>query len=139
MPAAGALQVGAVADDDRGQDQHGDARRDQAVRLLARALPLVENPAPHRAEDDDARHVQRPRGEAELAHLRLAHRVEEELEVPRRARQRGEKVVSEHGDLQVGRRGRAAPAVLAAPLFVPPWCACSRGRGRRDIGRPSGS
>ena len=34
--------------------------RDEPVGLLARTLPLVEDPAPHGAEDDDAGHVQRP-------------------------------------------------------------------------------
>src|SRR3546814_16148812 len=53
-------------------------------------LPLLEAEAPQRAEDDDARHVERPRGEAEAPHLAFAHRVEEELEVPQRPAERGE-------------------------------------------------
>ena len=42
----------------------------------------MEYPAPHRTKDDDARHMQGPTGEPVLTHLRFAHGVKEELEVP---------------------------------------------------------
>ena len=43
----------------------------------------MQDPAPHGRKDDDARHVYGPAREAVAPHLRLAHRVEEKLEVPR--------------------------------------------------------
>ena len=69
--------------------------------FLARAFPFVENPAPHRTEDDNAGHVQGPRGKAELAHLGLAHGVKEELKIPSRAGQGAEEIVSEHRNFQI--------------------------------------
>ena len=110
------FQISAVADDDGGNDERADAAADEQVRLPAGAFPFVENPAPHGAEDDDARHVQRPGGETELAHLRLAHRVEEKLEIPACPRQCGEQVVRERRNLQVHHHAAAShrAAVFAA-------------------------
>ena len=73
--------------------------------LFAGALPFMENPTPHGAEDNDAGHVQRPACEAEPAHLRLAHGVEEELEVPCGAGQRAEEVIAEHWHRIAGETG----------------------------------
>ena len=64
----------------------------------------MKNPAPRGAEDDDAGHVQRPTGKSVFADLRLAHGVEEELEIPQRPRRRGEQIVGEHGNFQIGGR-----------------------------------
>ena len=55
-----AFQISAPANDDGRKDQRGNAASDEQMRLFARAFPFVKNPAPHRAEDDDAGHVQRP-------------------------------------------------------------------------------
>src|SRR5258708_38488475 len=71
------------------------------MRFPARPFPFVENPSPHRAENNDARHVQCPRGKVVFAHLRCAHGVKEELKIPTGARERGEQVVATDGDLQV--------------------------------------
>lgn len=54
------FQISAPANDDGRKDQRGNAASDEQMRLSARAFPFVKNPAPHRAEDDDAGHVQRP-------------------------------------------------------------------------------
>jgi hypothetical protein len=45
------------------------------------APPFLEENTPQRAEDDDARHVERPTGKFVVAHL-----VEEKLEIPERPR-----------------------------------------------------
>lgn len=58
--AAGALDVGANTDDDSGKDQYRNSRHNQTIGLFAGSLPFVKDPAPHGAEDDDARHVQCP-------------------------------------------------------------------------------
>ncbi len=42
-------------------------------------------------------HVEGPGGEVVLAHLGLAHGVEEELEVPDNAGKRGEEIVGDEG------------------------------------------
>ena len=46
--AGGALQVGAVADHDGGENEREDSRDDQRVGFLRGAFPLMENPAPYR-------------------------------------------------------------------------------------------
>ncbi len=99
-----AFQIRPATDDDGGKDQSRNAGGDKSVSLLTRTLPLVENPAPHGTEDDDACHVQRPRGEPKLAHLRLAHCVEEKLEIPTCPSQRTENVVAQHWNFKIGRR-----------------------------------
>ena len=96
-----AFKEGPVADDDGGQHQRKDAQRNQEVDFFARPFPFVQNPAPHRAEDDDAGHVQGPGGEAVLAHLRFAHGVEEKLKVPERAGKRGKQIISQQGNAEV--------------------------------------
>ena len=68
----------------------------------AGAAPLFEGESPEGGEDDDAGHVEGPAGEVVLAHLGLAHGVEEELEVPDDAGQCGEDVVADEG---LGARG----------------------------------
>ena len=60
-------------------------------------MPLLEDEAPEGGEDDDAGHVKGPAGEVVLAHLGLAHGVEEELEVPDDSGHGGEDVVGEEG------------------------------------------
>ena len=83
-----------VTDDHRRGRERAQPPSDKPVRAPARAPPLLERQPPQRAEDDDARHVQRPRAEAKPAHLRLAHRVKEKLEIPRRARQRAQRQIA---------------------------------------------
>src|SRR4030042_526393 len=61
-------------------------------------LLLPEGDAPERAENDDAGHVNRPAGEFVLAHLRLAHGVEEKLQVPGDSGQGAEEIVAQHRD-----------------------------------------
>ena len=78
------LSKSSKTNNDGRKDEGGDAAGDEQVSLLARAFPFVKDPAPHGAEDDDAGHVQSPTGESVFVHLRLAHRVEEELEIPQR-------------------------------------------------------
>src|ERR1022692_504391 len=95
------------ADYDRGDDQRCNASRHKAMRLSARTLPFVEDPTPNSAEDNDARHMQCPRGEFVLAHLCFTHGVKEELKVPGGPRQRGEEVIAEHWDFEIRRRDRS--------------------------------
>src|SRR5579863_10042207 len=76
----------------------------------------MQNPAPHRAENDDAGHVQRPRSEIVFAHLRCAHRVEKELKVPACARQSRKDVITEDGNSKVQRR--AAGSSLTQPMVA---------------------
>ena len=90
-------EVVAVADDGGGRDQHQEAAGDQRFGSAAGASPFVQRDAPQGAEDDDAGHVQGPTGELVRAHLRLAHGVEEELEIPGDAGEGGEEVVVEQG------------------------------------------
>src|SRR5215203_5442234 len=110
------LHPGSVADHDGGENRGGDAGRDEAVRLLAGALPLVEDPAPHGAEYNDASHMERPAREPESAHLRLAHRIEEELQVPRRAGHRAEDIIAQHRDTRV--RGGGLPGRMLDYFFA---------------------
>ena len=69
------------------------------LRAFAGTLPLTETEAPNRAEEDDRRHVQRPGTELVVAHLGLAHRVEEELKIPDDSGKGGEEVVEHQWDL----------------------------------------
>jgi len=67
----------------------------------------VQEEAPERGEDDDRGHVEGPGREVVLAHLGLAHGVEEELEVPDDSGECGEEVVGDEGlwrDAVVGGR-----------------------------------
>src|ERR1700679_757695 len=56
IPRSGApdtcLEHRPVADDDRGQDEGADSAGDKQVRLPARPLPFLEDPAPHRGKYD---------------------------------------------------------------------------------------
>jgi hypothetical protein len=76
------VDVVAVADDDGRPDEQGEATGDQQLGAQAGAVPLLEDEAPEGGEDYDRRHMQGPGGEVVLAHLGLAHRIEEELKVP---------------------------------------------------------
>src|SRR5689334_7509789 len=67
----------------------------------------MEYPAPHRTKDDDARHMQGPTGEGELAHLGFSHRIKKELEIPNCPSKRAEQIIPEKGD---GRRFPRRPA-----------------------------
>ena len=91
------VDVVAVADDDGGSDQQEEAAGDQQLGAHAGAVPLLQHQAPEGGEDDDRGHVQGPGGEVVLAHLGLAHGVEEELEVPDDAGHGGEDVVGDEG------------------------------------------
>ena len=63
------------------------------------SAPFFESETPECGEQDDAGHVEGPAGEVVLAHLGLAHGVEEELEVPDDAGEGGEDVVGGEGAL----------------------------------------
>ena len=89
------LEVGAIADDDSRTDQEEEATAYKDTGAEARALPLAQGDAPERGEDDDAGHVESPACELVLAHARLPHGVEEELEVPDDSGESGKDVVSE--------------------------------------------
>ena len=67
----------------------------------------MEDPAPHRGKDNDAGHVQRPRGKTELAHLGFTHRVEKELEIPRGSGEGREEEVTQTRHFQI-RRNRSS-------------------------------
>ena len=54
------FEIGAVADDDSGEDEGNDAGGDEGMGLFGRAFPLLEEPAPHGGEDDDGGHVKGP-------------------------------------------------------------------------------
>ena len=84
------MEVVAVADDYGGADQQEEASGDESFGAHAGAAPLAQDEAPESGEDDDAGHVEGPGGEVVLAHLGLAHGVEEELEVPDDAGESGE-------------------------------------------------
>ena len=91
------FEVVAVADDDGGADEKEEAGGYQGFGAAAGSAPLFEGEAPEGGEEDDAGHVEGPAGEVVLAHLGLAHGVEEELEVPDDACERGEEVVGDEG------------------------------------------
>ena len=76
------FEVVAVAYDDGGADEKEEAGGYEGFRAAAGASPLFEEESPEGCEDNDAGHVKGPAGEVVLAHLGLAHGVEEELEVP---------------------------------------------------------
>src|SRR5690242_17398681 len=82
-----ALQISTAANDNSGENERDDPAGDECMRFFARALPLMQNPAPHRAENDDAGHVKGPRDEVIFTHLRGTHGVKEKLEIPAGARQ----------------------------------------------------
>jgi hypothetical protein len=63
------FQVGAVADDDRGNDECEDAKDNKRVGFLRGAFPLMENPSPHRGKNDDRGHVERPGRESKTGGL----------------------------------------------------------------------
>src|ERR1035441_5273756 len=73
----------------------------------AHPSPFSEGNSPQSAEDDDAGHVQRPARKLVATHLRFAHGVKEELQVPGCPSQRGKQVIpaerrssqTPHGDL----------------------------------------
>ena len=91
LPAIAYEQGGIMQQSSRNkQEAAGDAQAGAMFRIL----PLFQRNAPQRGEDDDAGHVQRPAGEVVFAHLRLAHRVEEELEIPDHACKCGKKVIT---------------------------------------------
>ena len=93
-----ALEPSTEANDQGGKDERGDTASDEEMRFLAGAFPFVKIEPPASAENNDARHVQGPTGKTEFAHLRLAHRVKEKLQIPACARERREKVIRKHGD-----------------------------------------
>ena len=75
----------------------------------------MKDPAPHRAKNDDAGHVECPTGETELAHLGFTHRVEEELKIPDDASHCGENVVAQQRNLKIiGLADSRSSSMLAA-------------------------
>ena len=54
------FQVGTVADDNRGNYECKDSKHNERECFLRGSLPLMKNPAPHRGENDDRGHVERP-------------------------------------------------------------------------------
>jgi len=95
------LKVCAKTDNYCGEQQSPDTAGDELMGLLARTFPFVEDPAPHRGKNDDAGHMESPRGKVEFTHLGLPHRVKEELEIPTCAGSRGKKVIAYRRNLQV--------------------------------------
>ena len=93
-----ALQISPASNDDSGENERGNAAGNECMRFFARVFPLMQNPAPHRAENDDACHVKRPRNEVVFAHLRGAHSIKEKLEVPAGACHGGKKVIGKEGN-----------------------------------------
>ena len=91
------FEVVAVAHDDGGADEKEETCRNEGLGAATGAAPFFEEEAPEGGEDDDAGHVEGPAGEVVLAHLGLAHGVEEELEVPDDSCERGEDVIEEEG------------------------------------------
>ena len=91
------FEVVAVADDDGGADEKEETCGYEGFGAAAGSAPLLEREAPEGGEEDDAGHVEGPAGEVVLAHLGLAHGVEEKLEVPDDAGERGEDVVGDEG------------------------------------------
>lgn len=85
----------AITDDGGGRDQQRQPDTDQRARPQACSLPLAQGDSPDRAENNDAGHVQGPTREAEFAHLRLPHRVEKKLHVPRHPGQRAEVIITQ--------------------------------------------
>ena len=93
-----AFQISSPANDDGRENEREDARGDERMRFITCALPLVKNPAPHGAKNDDAGHVKRPRNEIVFAHLRRAHGVKEELEIPAGTGEHAKKIIGEQGN-----------------------------------------
>ena len=91
------FEVVAVAYDDGGADEKEETRGYKGFGPAAGSAPLFEREAPEGGEEDDARHVEGPTGEVVLAHLCLAHGVEEELEVPDDSGEGGKDVVESEG------------------------------------------
>ncbi len=89
------FEVVAVAYDDGGTDEKEEACGYQGFGAAAGSAPLLEREAPESGEEDDAGHVEGPTGEVISAHFGLAHGVEEELEVPDDAGERGQDVVED--------------------------------------------
>lgn len=87
----------------------------------ARSFPFMENPAPHRAEYNNAGHMEGPTGKAEFTHLGFAHGVEEKLKIPSDSRNGRKDVVAQTGNVEIqsGLRlrqgGDGSVAILADP------------------------
>ena len=82
----GGFEVVAIADNYCGADEQKESGGDKNSGAAAGASPFFQEESPKRGEDDDAGHVEGPTGKIVLAHLGLAHGIEEELEVPDHAR-----------------------------------------------------
>jgi len=65
------------------------------MRSFAGAFPFVQNPAPDRAENDDAGHVQGPGAKIIFAHFNLAHRIKEKLKIPAGAGQGAKSIIAQ--------------------------------------------
>src|SRR3989339_654481 len=97
--AALPFKPGTETDDYSGYNQQNYTCRNEAVSLFTGPSPFMEYPTPHRTEDDDTGHVQRPAGKAKLTHLGLTHGIKEELHVPGCTSQRRKQIVPQHRSL----------------------------------------
>src|SRR5579863_1898982 len=88
-------QIISIPNDDGRHNQNEQTEADQPLGAKAGTVPFLQPNAPEGAEDHDAGHVQSPAGEFVSPHLRFAHGVEKELEVPGSSRQGGEEIVGE--------------------------------------------
>src|SRR5579863_6025861 len=94
MCSCGGKEI-SVADNHCGANEQDQRESKKAHCWLSRAAPLLETKAPERAKDNDAGHVQSPTGKTVFAHLRFAHGVEKELEIPGGSGESAPKIVAE--------------------------------------------
>src|SRR6202042_666831 len=111
MLAAGSVrtqrQVIADADQYGRTHQRADPKPNQPPCATARTCPFAQGKTPQCREQNVAGHVQGARGKRIASHLALAHRVEEELEVPQGAAKCGQQGVAQQGRRR-GTGGRSA-------------------------------
>ena len=82
MPARSHPQQVPIPNDDCRSHQCKEGDPQEEFREHADVPPLLEEDTPQGPEDDDACHMDGSTREPIVSHLRLDHRVEEELEVP---------------------------------------------------------
>ena len=132
------FEVVAVTYDDGGCDEKEEACGYQGFGATAGSAPLLEREAPEGGEENDAGHVEGPAGEVVPAHFGLAHGVEEKLEVPDDAGERGQDVVEDKcapRDAVVGGRvegvviDKSVTAGAGGAHGVAAGCACELAHG----------